>query len=337
MSNDMLDFKSCCSACMPKIKAVYDSATKKIVSMRDGYQEYYGSELGDDYEASKLYKVYRSPETIKEAVIKLKDIDITNEHVQDFDSDFSDQKIGKVKTSEVKDEDGESDSTIHVVNDIDYSEDFMKLVDDGKKEFSLGYTCDYIKPSSDKYDLEQVNINPHHLALVSQGRCGTACKILDNKFDKIDNESLINQNDGDKTMDVEELIKAVIEMSEEDKQKVKDACFGDEEKKEPMNVKDSVEFKVALDEAIAEKEEELKSKMKDSENIKEKAKEFLDEDYDYADKEDMEIMKDALSTQYDEELSEEEIPVAFKLLKKTMSKEVKDSIDVWADVANKEF
>ena len=40
----------------------------------------------------------------------------------------------------------------------------------GKKELSLGYDARLIP--SDKYDFEQRDIVPHHLAVVEAGRCG---------------------------------------------------------------------------------------------------------------------------------------------------------------------
>jgi len=342
------NINNCCSRCNPKITFTLDSKTKKGVSLRDGFQEYYGSELGKDYESSKLYKVYRSPETVKKASDKLNDIDITDEHVIDFDSNFNDQKIGKIRDSAIEDNiDPLSDSTIKVVNDFDYSSDFEKLLENGKREFSLGYNAKYIKSNDDHYDLEQVDIEPHHLALVERGRCGIACKVLDQKgkknSDTIYGESLTS-DDGDSKLEVKDIIEAINALEDEEKLEIKDSCFVEEEvedeekeEEEVIKVTDTAEFKKALDEAISEKESEIKKEMKDEESVREKAKEFLSDDYDFDGKDTLEIMKDAIATETDEDLTDEEIPIAFKLLKKTLTKEFNDSVDIYEEVGNKEY
>ena len=76
--------------------------------------------------------------------------------------------------------------------------------------------------------------------------------------------------------------------------------------------------------------EENKGDFKDSAEIKDavmqmanervgiimKAKNFLDESYDFLGADTLQIMRDALATQSAEEFKDEEVPVAFKLLKK---------------------
>ncbi len=48
-----------------------------------------------------------------------------------------------------------------------------------KKQLSLGYSADIVPHS--EYDFEQIDINPHHLAVVENGRCGPLCCFLDRK------------------------------------------------------------------------------------------------------------------------------------------------------------
>jgi uncharacterized protein Smg (DUF494 family) len=47
-----------------------------------------------------------------------------------------------------------------------------------------------------------------------------------------------------------------------------------------------------------------------------KAKAFLDENYKFEDKDNLTIMRDALATQTNDKFSDEEVSVAFKMLKK---------------------
>ena len=62
--------------------------------------------------------------------------------------------------------------------------DTIRAVEGGKRELSLGYTCDLdwtagTTPSGDSYDAVQRNIRINHLAIVSRGRAGSACRIGD--------------------------------------------------------------------------------------------------------------------------------------------------------------
>jgi hypothetical protein len=54
------------------------------------------------------------------------------------------------------------------------------LVDDGKVELSLGYTCDYEQTGEGRG--AQSNIVINHVALVEKGRCGSRCSIGDKAF-----------------------------------------------------------------------------------------------------------------------------------------------------------
>ena len=73
-------------------------------------------------------------------------------------------------------------------------------------------------------------------------------------------------------------------------------------------ITDSVEFKDAL-----------KAMVSKHSMVIDKARNFLDDSYSFADKDTVQIMKDALATQHDTAFADNELDVAFKLLQKNTS------------------
>lgn len=60
----------------------------------------------------------------------------------------------------------------------------IKLIEDGKRELSAGYTCDLDwtpgkTPSGEAYDAVQKNIRINHVAIVQRGRAGQQVRIGD--------------------------------------------------------------------------------------------------------------------------------------------------------------
>ena len=107
------------------------------------------------------------------------------------------------------------------------------------------------------------------------------------------------EDDGEKKPPVENLDedKEEREEEEEDKPKFSDA-----------------DFKVALEKKSKEFADEA---IKTYAQVLDKARTFLDESYDFKDKTSEQIMQDALSTESTAKFSDAELPLAFKLLKKT--------------------
>ena len=150
---------------------------KKVISVRDGIQTYYGMEIGKE-PFDKVFKVYRKPETIKETAKKMVGIPVTDEHI-DLKPNISDEeKIGKVLTSKVIPlQKADTKTTMGIENEIALEKNMVELA--GKNQLSLGYFADLVDGNGKDYDLEQVNIEPHHLAIVSSARCGNECKFKD--------------------------------------------------------------------------------------------------------------------------------------------------------------
>jgi len=90
---------------------------------------------------------------------------------------------------------------------------------------------------------------------------------------------------------------------------------GKEEEKDEEKPKFSdADFRIALKEKSQKFADEA---VQQYAQVIDKARNFLDESYDFKDKKSEQIMKDALSTESTEAFSDAELPLAFKLLKKT--------------------
>jgi len=71
-----------------------------------------------------------------------------------------------------------NDAAICIKSAITVSDAVVALIQSGKRELSLGYTAG-LREHGGEYDFEQVDIEPHHLAIVERGRCGPVCKFTD--------------------------------------------------------------------------------------------------------------------------------------------------------------
>ena len=284
---------------------------RTVISIRDGVQEYLGAELEIE-PFDKVFKIYRSPETIRESKDKLKDIPLIENHIEPEGTIDDDLKRGKIIDSEIVENiDNESDSTIAIKNEISLFKDKLEFE---YEQLSLGYKATTL-PSAE-YDFEQFNILPHHLGIVEAGRCGDVCKFQDQR--------------GVKRMNLEELMAKLKEFldssSDEDKAslvKMLDEMFP----KKETAVTDS-------EEEVAKKFEDAKkgavAKFMDSQAFKDamlnygnerttvitKAKNFLDSKYDFKSKSNEVIMADVVKAEYpNESFKDSEIGVVFKMLK----------------------
>ena len=305
---------------------------RTVISIRDGIQEYLGAELGIE-PFDKVFKIYRSPETIRELKDKLKDIPLIENHIEPEGTIDDDLKRGKIIDSEIVENiDNESDSTIAIKNEISLFKDKLEFE---YEQLSLGYKATTL-PSA-KYDFEQFNILPHHLGIVEAGRCGDVCKFQDQR--------------GVKRMNLEELMAKLKEFldssSDEDKAnlvKALDEMFPKQETKD--NEADlEKKFEDAKSDAVA--------KFMDSKVFKDamlnygnerasviaKATNYLDSNYDFKSKSNEAIMSDVVKAEYpNETFKDAEIGVAFKMLKQkeAVSHSVIDFKDA-KDEINKAF
>lgn len=150
-----------------------------------GVFPYMGRDISPDLEPEQIYSVYRpeeelsNPETIK----SFKLLPWTDEHSMLGSVDEGLQPAEKKGVhgtigEDVYFEDGYLKGNLKV-----WSTKLAKLIEDGKKELSIGYRCLYeMTPGvydGQKYDAIQREIRGNHLALVDEGRSGHDVAVLD--------------------------------------------------------------------------------------------------------------------------------------------------------------
>jgi len=335
--------------------AVYSETARTAVSVRDGVLEYLGSELGLE-PLDKVFTVYRSPATIANAAYAMAGIPLTDEHVS-MEGPALDSG-SRVESSVVIDQlDESTHSRLAVQNKLAVNDTLQLLLKD-KRELSLGYEADLVPHS--RWDFEQINILPHHLAAVPAGRCGSLCSFIDRRPD-----TPVKPQEGD-TMKPKKLIKAFtdaegsvsleqiveiatglpeairkvpvdqlvklmpamqeimsyakeqgampaeepeMEMEGEDMEGEEKETMDEEKEGDKENFADSSKFKDAVASAV-------KGEVKRYAEVVNKARNFVDAEYDFAGKTANAVMRDALATQSTDKFEDAELSVAFKLLRK---------------------
>lgn len=150
-----------------------------------GVFEYSGAQISPELEPDKIYNVYRPEEELSndECINSFKLVPWIDEHVMLGNDDDNltpaEQKgIQGVIGEEVYFKDGYLLGNLKV-----FSENMTNLIDNGKKELSIGYRCEYdIKSGTFNgvhYDAVQKNIRGNHLALVEEGRSGPDVAVQD--------------------------------------------------------------------------------------------------------------------------------------------------------------
>jgi len=336
--------------------AVYSETARTAVSVRDGVLEYLGAELGLE-PLDKVFTVYRSPATIANAAYAMAGIPLTDEHVS-MEGPAVDSG-SRVESSVVIDQlDESTHSRLAVQNKLAVNDTLQLLLKD-KHQLSLGYEADLVPHS--RWDFEQINIAPHHLAAVPVGRCGPLCSFIDRKpdtpvkpqeGDTMKPNKLIKAfNDAEGSVSLEQIVEIAtglpeairkvpvdqlvklmpamqeimsyakeqgampaedpeMEMEGEDMEGDEEKEMMDEEKEgEKENFADSSKFKDAVASAV-------KGEVKRYAEVVNKARNFVDAEYDFAGKTANAVMRDALATQSTDKFEDAELSVAFKLLRK---------------------
>lgn len=320
--------------------AVKWNGTKKTgISVRDGVIEYLGEELGIE-PVDKIFTVFRSPATIAKAAPLMVNLPLIEDHIDpDLDPDF-DAIGGSVTSSEVVDHFAdETNSRLAIKNHIDVTDRFIDVLEAGKRELSLGYKAELIE--HDVYDFEQRDIIPRHLAAVPAGRCGSVCSFIDGKevLMKHKKKQLLKSfcdESGQPNMEqIVEIAQALPDaLKELSIDKLKEVLPTLQNIVADSGVKPVVDTAVdegqkATDEADADKqkavdaeaekktfEDAVSKVLQQYGEVVEKARNFVDADYNFAGKTANAIMRDALATQYGEQsFTDAELPIAFKMLR----------------------
>ncbi|MCI9592272.1 MAG: DUF2213 domain-containing protein [Lachnospiraceae bacterium] len=152
---------------------------RNVPIARTGTQEYLGREIGlEGKAADAIVTVYRSSSEVfsEAALASFEGKPATNNHPPDLigPDDVSMYEKGHVQnvrrgTGEWKD---------FVIADLHiHDRELIEAVQNGKREISCGYECEYIDNGDGTYS--QVNIRGNHVAVVDRGRAGKRAAILD--------------------------------------------------------------------------------------------------------------------------------------------------------------
>lgn len=157
---------------------------------KEGVFPYKGASIDPSLNPEEIYMVYRpatelsNPETLE----SFKLVPWVDDHPEIL---LGHQDDGRMP-AEAKGVHGVIGEDIYFENGVlrgnikVFSDDLATLIQSGKKELSLGYSCTYeISPgvfNGVKYDAIQRNIRGNHIASVSEGRMGPDVAVLDQKI-----------------------------------------------------------------------------------------------------------------------------------------------------------
>ena len=152
---------------------------KNVPIARTGSQDYLGSELGlSGGDSGRIIAVIRSPDEVfsEAALASFEGKPVTNDHPPGLigPDDVKTYEMGHAQnirrgTGEWKD---------FMIADLHiHDRDLIDAIQNGKREISCGYECDYAKNEDGTYS--QKNIRGNHVAVVDRGRAGKRAAILD--------------------------------------------------------------------------------------------------------------------------------------------------------------
>lgn len=188
-----------------------------------GVFPYLGRQISSELDPDKIYNVLRPEEELnnEETLQSFKLVPIVNDHT------MLGTKEG-MQPAEQKGVHGVIGEDVYFKDGIIYgdlkifSETLKEEIENGKKELSMGYFCDYeLKDgefNGEQYQAIQRNLRINHVALVDEGRMGADVRVMDSKivFDCMDilkdnltqkegkNELDTNKNKGENTMSKEQ-------------------------------------------------------------------------------------------------------------------------------------
>jgi len=249
---------------------------------RTGVFEYSGAQISSDLPPDQIFGVYRSEESLNnlETIESFKLIPFTDDHEMignkaDNLTDAADKGVHGTTGETV-----EFDSPYLTANIKIFSEKLRDLIDNGKRELSIGYRCVYEEQNGEydgkQYQFIQTNIRGNHLALVQEGRSGHDVSVLDSFKFTLDAKDINMTN-----CKVTEEVKDENEMSMSEIKDMVKRCYdllesmSSSASDEEIEIEDSVEpadfvnEENAIDEATEEAEdetEEEKEKKDDKED-----------------------------------------------------------------------
>lgn len=155
---------------------------KEVVTLaRVGSMEYLGSEIGvDGLKPNELYDVEVTPDELfsQKVIDSANGATATYIHPDSLEVTLDGKDSWRnVSVGHVQDiyQDGDFLKGTIFIKD---AKTIQEIEEKGIKEVSLGYDSDIVRKNG---KLIKTNIRANHLAIVPEGRCGSACKIGDSK------------------------------------------------------------------------------------------------------------------------------------------------------------
>ncbi|CAI3619924.1 DUF2213 domain-containing protein [Clostridium neonatale] len=147
---------------------------------RTGWYDYLASELGVG--GNEIVKVYRSPEEVfsKSAIASFEGKPVTDEHPPDLLTPQNVNMFLKGTAQNVRQDTKEPDLLVGDL--IIYDSVLIDEINQGKREVSCGYECQYKDNGDGTYS--QVGICGNHVAVVEAGRAGDRVAINDSEIKK---------------------------------------------------------------------------------------------------------------------------------------------------------
>ena len=152
---------------------------RNVPVARIGDQEYLGSEIGlDGADAGKVITVHRRPEEVfaPEALASFEGKPVTDDHPPVLLDPDNVSLYLKGHAEQIRKGSGDWDG--YVIADLHIQDrTLIEAIQNGKREVSCGYECDYVQEEDGTYS--QKNIRGNHIAVVERGRAGKRAAILD--------------------------------------------------------------------------------------------------------------------------------------------------------------
>jgi len=359
-----------------KHQVFFDFKNKTVKSVRDGVQEYFGAELGlEPYD--RVFTVYRSPETITSIVSCMDKLPIIEDHIDPKITPEPEKVAGLIDDTEVIEYTEDfKDSTLFLRNKTVINEKGLDALSRGKRQLSLGYLGKLRE--HEQYDFEQYDLKPTHLAIVDKARGGDILSFEDKQKQK-EQDMEFSFIDEDGKLSLQSIAEVANKLQDAIKtapiDKVKEAMPYLEEligvgKENSITEEEALDEKAKKDEESKEREEEekrvadmeeenktLKSDMKNFKDSQafadalakgvddkfkaiEKAKDFLDETYNFSDSSTFQIKKDAVEKHLGRSFEDSKVEGAFEALQLNNSeyKDFGDSAeDAWENAKKMEI
>ena len=152
---------------------------KNVPIARTGTQEYLGREMGlSGADADRIIAVSRSPDDVfsEAALASFEGTPVTNDHPPGLigPDDVKNYEMGHAQNIRK----GSGEWADYMIADLHiHDRDLINAIQNGKREISCGYECDYVRNEDGTYS--QKKIRGNHVAVVERGRAGKRAAILD--------------------------------------------------------------------------------------------------------------------------------------------------------------